>query len=225
MNCDCLFYPPPPSPFSNGGGRSGVFCSISIVCEMLQQQRCVDVFHAVKTLRNNKPNMVDLLVTYAHTHAVLLLLLLWSCADLGSVCFTGTVQVLLWSCSGVSQLCLASALLHYPRPPSWCTEHDRRRRTFTTEWRWRGRTDSEEEEEVFALPCLTASMRACRCVVVFLSLRKMWKHRGALTSTNRTRPLQVTGQTCCTWTHRCSHPLQEPLTSAGFISQSVWPHF
>uniref|UniRef100_A0A8D3CDD1 protein-tyrosine-phosphatase n=1 Tax=Scophthalmus maximus TaxID=52904 RepID=A0A8D3CDD1_SCOMX len=48
----------------NGGGRSGVFCSISIVCEMLRQQRCVDVFHAVKTLRNNKPNMVDLLVTH-----------------------------------------------------------------------------------------------------------------------------------------------------------------
>uniref|UniRef100_A0A8C2XAM1 protein-tyrosine-phosphatase n=1 Tax=Cyclopterus lumpus TaxID=8103 RepID=A0A8C2XAM1_CYCLU len=52
----------------NGGGRSGVFCSISIVCEMLRQQRCVDVFHAVKTLRNNKPNMVDLLVTRTHTH-------------------------------------------------------------------------------------------------------------------------------------------------------------
>lgn len=48
--------------FRNGGGRSGVFCSVSIVCEMLRQQRCVDVFHAVKTLRNNKPNMVDLLV-------------------------------------------------------------------------------------------------------------------------------------------------------------------
>lgn len=37
----------------------------------MRQQRCVDVFHAVKTLRNNKPNMVDLLVTqtHAHTHA------------------------------------------------------------------------------------------------------------------------------------------------------------
>uniref|UniRef100_A0A8C4ISW6 protein-tyrosine-phosphatase n=1 Tax=Dicentrarchus labrax TaxID=13489 RepID=A0A8C4ISW6_DICLA len=46
----------------NGGGRSGTFCAISIVCEMLQHQRSVDVFHAVKTLRNNKPNMVDLLV-------------------------------------------------------------------------------------------------------------------------------------------------------------------
>lgn len=46
----------------NGGGRSGTFCAISIVCEMLQHQHSVDVFHAVKTLRNNKPNMVDLLV-------------------------------------------------------------------------------------------------------------------------------------------------------------------
>lgn len=54
-----------PSDFSsdrNGGGRSGTFCAISIVCEMLRHQRTVDVFHAVKTLRNNKPNMVDLLV-------------------------------------------------------------------------------------------------------------------------------------------------------------------
>lgn len=49
----------------NGGGRSGTFCAISIVCEMLQHQRSVDVFHAVKTLRNNKPNMVDLLVRTA----------------------------------------------------------------------------------------------------------------------------------------------------------------
>lgn len=34
---------------------------------MLRQQRCVDVFHAVKTLRNNKPNMVDVLVTNTQT--------------------------------------------------------------------------------------------------------------------------------------------------------------
>ncbi|XP_037311363.2 receptor-type tyrosine-protein phosphatase mu isoform X2 [Pungitius pungitius] len=56
----------------NGGGRSGVFCSISIVCEMLRQQRCVDVFHAVKTLRNNKPNMVDLLEQHKFCYEVAL---------------------------------------------------------------------------------------------------------------------------------------------------------
>ncbi len=50
------------APVRNGGGRSGTFCAISIVSEMLRHQRSVDVFHAVKTLRNNKPNMVDLLV-------------------------------------------------------------------------------------------------------------------------------------------------------------------
>ncbi|XP_034003952.1 receptor-type tyrosine-protein phosphatase mu-like isoform X9 [Trematomus bernacchii] len=56
----------------NGGGRSGVFCSVSIVCEMLRQQRCVDNFHAVKTLRNNKPNMVDLLEQYKFCYEVAL---------------------------------------------------------------------------------------------------------------------------------------------------------
>ncbi|XP_030016690.1 receptor-type tyrosine-protein phosphatase mu isoform X5 [Sphaeramia orbicularis] len=56
----------------NGGGRSGTFCAISIVCEMLQHQRSVDVFHAVKTLRNNKPNMVDLLDQYKFCYEVAL---------------------------------------------------------------------------------------------------------------------------------------------------------
>uniref|UniRef100_A0A3Q3JGF3 protein-tyrosine-phosphatase n=1 Tax=Monopterus albus TaxID=43700 RepID=A0A3Q3JGF3_MONAL len=56
----------------NGGGRSGVFCSISIVCEMLRQQHSVDIFHAVKTLRNNKPNMVDLLEQYKFCYEVAL---------------------------------------------------------------------------------------------------------------------------------------------------------
>lgn len=45
--------------YRNGGGRSGVFCASSIVCEMAKRQSVVDVFHAVKTLRNSKPNMVD----------------------------------------------------------------------------------------------------------------------------------------------------------------------
>ncbi|KAM4605989.1 receptor-type tyrosine-protein phosphatase mu-like [Polymixia lowei] len=56
----------------NGGGRSGAFCAVSMVCEMLRQQRSVDVFHAVKTLRNNKPNMVDLLEQYKFCYEVAL---------------------------------------------------------------------------------------------------------------------------------------------------------
>uniref|UniRef100_A0AAY5ENT8 Receptor-type tyrosine-protein phosphatase kappa n=1 Tax=Electrophorus electricus TaxID=8005 RepID=A0AAY5ENT8_ELEEL len=42
-----------------GGGRSGTFCAICSICEMIQQQNIVDVFHTVKTLRNNKANMVE----------------------------------------------------------------------------------------------------------------------------------------------------------------------
>ncbi|KAI4562696.1 hypothetical protein MJT46_011658, partial [Ovis ammon polii x Ovis aries] len=45
----------------NGGGRSGTFCAICSVCEMIQQQNIIDVFHIVKTLRNNKANMVETL--------------------------------------------------------------------------------------------------------------------------------------------------------------------
>lgn len=45
--------------YRNGGGRSGMFCAIGIVVEMVKRQNVVDVFHAVKTLRNSKPNMVE----------------------------------------------------------------------------------------------------------------------------------------------------------------------
>lgn len=48
----------------NGGGRSGMFCAIGIVVEMVKRQNVVDVFHAVKTLRNSKPNMVEAPVSH-----------------------------------------------------------------------------------------------------------------------------------------------------------------
>ena len=68
--------------FRNGGGRSGTFCAISIVSEMLRHQRAVDVFNAVKTLRNNKPNMVDMLVWNIHT----LTLVIWPTAHFRHEC-------------------------------------------------------------------------------------------------------------------------------------------
>ncbi|MEQ2233891.1 hypothetical protein ILYODFUR_026402 [Ilyodon furcidens] len=49
---------------SNGGGRSGTFCACNILLEMIQYQNMVDVFYAVKTLRNCKPNMVESLDQY-----------------------------------------------------------------------------------------------------------------------------------------------------------------
>lgn len=50
---------------SNGGGRSGTFCACNILLEMIQYQNMVDIFYAVKTLRNCKPNMVESLVREA----------------------------------------------------------------------------------------------------------------------------------------------------------------
>ncbi|XP_006006852.2 receptor-type tyrosine-protein phosphatase kappa isoform X1 [Latimeria chalumnae] len=56
----------------NGGGRSGMFCAISIVCEMIKRQNVVDVFHAVKSLRNSKPNMVETMDQYRFCYDVAL---------------------------------------------------------------------------------------------------------------------------------------------------------
>uniref|UniRef100_UPI00398ECD5C receptor-type tyrosine-protein phosphatase kappa isoform X3 n=1 Tax=Pristiophorus japonicus TaxID=55135 RepID=UPI00398ECD5C len=56
----------------NGGGRSGMFCAINIICEMIKRQNVVDVFHGVKTLRNNKPNLVEILEQYRFCYDVAL---------------------------------------------------------------------------------------------------------------------------------------------------------
>lgn len=39
-----------------------MYCASNILMEMIQYQNMVDVFYAVKTLRNAKPNMVETLV-------------------------------------------------------------------------------------------------------------------------------------------------------------------
>uniref|UniRef100_A0A8C7ZW25 protein-tyrosine-phosphatase n=1 Tax=Oryzias sinensis TaxID=183150 RepID=A0A8C7ZW25_9TELE len=55
-----------------GGGRSGTFCAICSINEMIQQQNIVDVFHTVKTLRNNKTNMVETMEQYKFCYEVAL---------------------------------------------------------------------------------------------------------------------------------------------------------
>lgn len=54
--------------YRTGGGRSGTFCAICSINEMIQQQNIVDVFHTVKTLRNNKTNMVETMVRNHNTY-------------------------------------------------------------------------------------------------------------------------------------------------------------
>uniref|UniRef100_A0A8C2GFU9 protein-tyrosine-phosphatase n=1 Tax=Cyprinus carpio TaxID=7962 RepID=A0A8C2GFU9_CYPCA len=54
----------------NGGGRSGTFCACTMIMEMVHHHNMVDVFYAVKTLRNSKPNMVESMVISHLIHCV-----------------------------------------------------------------------------------------------------------------------------------------------------------
>uniref|UniRef100_A0A8C5EJB6 protein-tyrosine-phosphatase n=1 Tax=Gouania willdenowi TaxID=441366 RepID=A0A8C5EJB6_GOUWI len=56
----------------NGGGRSGTLCASNILLEMIQYQNMVDIFYAVKTLRNCKPNMVESLDQYRFCYDLVL---------------------------------------------------------------------------------------------------------------------------------------------------------
>uniref|UniRef100_A0AAX7VFX6 protein-tyrosine-phosphatase n=1 Tax=Astatotilapia calliptera TaxID=8154 RepID=A0AAX7VFX6_ASTCA len=84
-----------------GGGRSGTFCAICSINEMIQQQNIVDVFHTVKTLRNNKTNMVETMLFQCFSHLLckeflnLLLTPMNTCSQMqGKWIITGNVQYL-----------------------------------------------------------------------------------------------------------------------------------
>ena len=49
----CFFY------FSAGVGRTGVFIALSIVLERLQNEEAIDLFQTVRTLRTQRPGMVQ----------------------------------------------------------------------------------------------------------------------------------------------------------------------
>lgn len=46
-------------PFSAGVGRTGVFCALCILIERLKSEAVIDVFQAVKQLREQRPAMVQ----------------------------------------------------------------------------------------------------------------------------------------------------------------------
>ncbi|XP_072180078.1 receptor-type tyrosine-protein phosphatase mu-like [Diadema setosum] len=48
----------------NGTGWSGVFCALWSVIDKFERKNTVDIFHAVKNLRANRPNMVESLDQY-----------------------------------------------------------------------------------------------------------------------------------------------------------------
>ncbi len=79
---------------STGGGRSGTFCAICSINEMIQQQNIVDVFHTVKTLRNNKTNMVETMVRTHNTHTHFIGR--WWSNSLQVVLITKTLEEVCW---------------------------------------------------------------------------------------------------------------------------------
>ncbi|KAI8508966.1 hypothetical protein Bbelb_128140 [Branchiostoma belcheri] len=56
----------------NGVGRSGVFCTAHAMLDRLKTEQVVDVFQAVKTLRNHRPNMVETEEQYQFCYQVAL---------------------------------------------------------------------------------------------------------------------------------------------------------
>ena len=55
----------------DGFSRSGVYCTLSICCEQLESEREVDVFNAVRLVKQNRPQLVPTLVSNGYkTQAV-----------------------------------------------------------------------------------------------------------------------------------------------------------
>ncbi|XP_077981239.1 receptor-type tyrosine-protein phosphatase epsilon-like isoform X1 [Glandiceps talaboti] len=56
----------------NGLGRSGVFCAFFAVYEQVKMEQIVNVFQAVKTIRENKPQMVETVAQYQYIYDAIL---------------------------------------------------------------------------------------------------------------------------------------------------------
>ena len=52
--------------FSAGTGRTGTFIAVSILLERLKTEGVVDVFHTVRALRLQRPNMVQTVVSIVY---------------------------------------------------------------------------------------------------------------------------------------------------------------
>lgn len=54
--------------YSAGAGRTGTFCALSTVLERVKAEGILDVFQTVKSLRLQRPHMVQTLVCYTSVH-------------------------------------------------------------------------------------------------------------------------------------------------------------
>lgn len=56
--------------FSTGAGRTGVFIALSNALESLRSERVVDIYQIVKTLRHERPYMVQTLEQFEFCYRV-----------------------------------------------------------------------------------------------------------------------------------------------------------
>ncbi|XP_077981180.1 receptor-type tyrosine-protein phosphatase mu-like isoform X1 [Glandiceps talaboti] len=56
----------------NGIGRCGVYCAAVSTCDRIKVEQIVDVFQAVKTLRTNRPNMLETIEQYRLCYEIIL---------------------------------------------------------------------------------------------------------------------------------------------------------
>jgi protein tyrosine phosphatase len=57
---------------NNGIGRSGAFCCLLVLIEILKMETALDIFHKVKALRTQRPGMVQTLDQYVFLHEIIL---------------------------------------------------------------------------------------------------------------------------------------------------------
>ena len=87
---------------SNGVGRSGTYCAISVIIDRLKTEQVVDVFQVVKAMRIHNPDYVTRLVRSSFYLILMELCLLpVTCCVCGISC-VGRLPVLLQCCRRVS---------------------------------------------------------------------------------------------------------------------------
>ena len=59
------------SLYSDGLGRTGTFCALMQCYDRFKTEHMADVFYAIKTIRGQRPGMVENTVRYLHVYHVL----------------------------------------------------------------------------------------------------------------------------------------------------------
>ena len=54
--------------FRDGYSKSGIYCALSICCEQLHSEKEVDIFNAVRIVKQNRPQLIPTVVSLFFPH-------------------------------------------------------------------------------------------------------------------------------------------------------------